>query len=74
MDGFSPRNLARMRKFYVTYKDMANLPPTVANLPWTHNFVLIEKVSTPNNDYLIDLLFYHLDLRCYVVERKHAQL
>ena len=24
-------------------------------------------VSTPNNDYLIDLLFYHLDLRCYVV-------
>ena len=23
--------------------------------------------STPNNDYLIDLLFYHLELRCYVV-------
>ena len=176
MDGFSPRNLARMRKFYVTYGDLANLPPAVANLPWTHNFVLIEKVkdaqkrdwyatkclengwsktvlehqielelyerqadaskkltnyetrlpsaqselsrdiikdpyifelaglqekiverdieqamleqiktvllelgkgfsfvgnqyriSTPNNDYLIDLLFYHLDLRCYVV-------
>ncbi len=176
MDGFSPRNLARMRKFYVTYSDLSNLPPTVANLPWTHNFVLIEKVkdvekrfwyatkclengwsktvlehqielelyerqadsskkltnyanrlpspqselsrdiikdpyifelaglqekiverdieqamleqiktvllelgkgfsfvgnqyriSTPNNDYLIDLLFYHLDLRCYVV-------
>lgn len=175
-DGYSPRNLARMRKFYVTYGDLANLPPAVANLPWTHNFVLIEKVkdtekrnwyaikclengwskvvlehqielelyerqadsskkltnyesrlpspqselsrdiikdpyifelaglqekiverdieqamleqiktvllelgkgfsfvgnqyriSTPNNDYLIDLLFYHLELRCYVV-------
>lgn len=25
------------------------------------------KVSIENNDYFIDLLFYHLDLRCYVV-------
>ena len=25
------------------------------------------KVSTENNDYFIDLLFYHLDLRCYIV-------
>lgn len=25
------------------------------------------KISTENNDYFIDLLFYHLDLRCYVV-------
>lgn len=175
-DGFSPRNLARMRKFYVTYESLSNLPPSVANLPWTHNSILVEKVkdlnkrvwyaekciengwskvvlehqidlqlyerqadankkltnyesrlpspqselsraiikdpyifelagikekivekdiekamleqiktvllelgrgfsfvgnqyriSTPNNDYLIDLLFYHLELRCYVV-------
>ena len=34
--GFSPRNLARMRKFYETYKDLKNLPPAVAKLPWTH--------------------------------------
>ena len=47
VDGFSPRNLARMRKFYVTYGDLSNLPPAVANLPWTHNFVLIEKVKAP---------------------------
>lgn len=46
-DGYSPRNLARMRKFYVTYGDMANLPPAVANLPWTHNFILIEKIKEP---------------------------
>lgn len=46
-DGYSPRNLARMRKFYVTYGDMANLPPSVANLPWTHNFILIEKIKEP---------------------------
>ena len=25
------------------------------------------KVCTENNDYFIDLLFYHLDLRCYIV-------
>ena len=25
------------------------------------------RVSTPNTDYLIDLLFYHLELHCYVV-------
>ena len=30
------------------------------------------KVSTPDNDYYIDLLFYHLDLRCYIaVELKN---
>ena len=46
-EGYSPRNLARMRKFYVTYGDMANLPLPVANLPWTHNFILIEKVKDP---------------------------
>ena len=44
-DGYSSRNLARMRKFYITYGDLANLPPAVANLPWTHNFILIEKVK-----------------------------
>ena len=25
------------------------------------------KISTPQNDYYIDMLFYHLELRCYVV-------
>ena len=25
------------------------------------------KISTDNNDYYIDLLFYHLELRCYIV-------
>ena len=175
-DGYSPRNLARMRKFYMTYKDLSILPTPLAKLPWSFNCLLIDKVddidkrvwyaekciengwshvvldhqidlnlyerqadsskkltnfkdrlpapqselsrdiikdpyifelvglkekivekdienamleqiktvllelgkgfsfvgnqyriSTPNNDYLIDLLFYHLELRCYVV-------
>lgn len=25
------------------------------------------KISTHNHDYYIDILFYHLDLRCYIV-------
>lgn len=32
------------------------------------------KISTENEDYYLDLLFYHLDLRCYiVVELKNAK-
>ena len=43
--GFSPRNLSRMKKFYEEYRDLSNLPPAVANLPWTHNYLLLEKVK-----------------------------
>ena len=46
--GFSPRNLARMRKFYDTYKDLSNLPPAVAKLPWTHNSILVERIRDLN--------------------------
>lgn len=40
--GYSPRNLARMKKFYEEYRDLANLPPAVANLPWTTNMLLVD--------------------------------
>ena len=46
--GFSPRNLARMRKFYETYHDLSNLPPAAAKLPWTHNSILVERISDPD--------------------------
>lgn len=45
MKGFSPRNLRRMRIFYNEYKDMQNWPTPLANLPWSHNYTLIEKVK-----------------------------
>ena len=45
MKGLSPRNLSRMRVFYREYKDFKNLPVPLANLPWTHNYTLIEKVK-----------------------------
>ena len=34
-----------MRTFYKEYKDIENLPVPLANLPWTHNYTLIEKVK-----------------------------
>lgn len=43
--GFSARNLSRMKKFYEKYRDLSNLPPVVAKLPWTHNCILLEKVK-----------------------------
>ena len=43
--GFSERNLHRMKAFYEEYKKFSILPPAVAELPWTHNYILIEKVK-----------------------------
>ena len=74
--GFSPRNLARMRKFYETYKDLSNLPPAAAKLPWTHNSILVERVNDPikrawyANECLINgwnkvALDHQIDLRLY---------
>lgn len=42
MKGLSSRNLYRMRVFYKEYKNFKNLPPALANLPWAHNYTLIE--------------------------------
>lgn len=37
-----------MRKFYETYHDLSNLPPAAAKLPWTHNSILVERISDPD--------------------------
>lgn len=50
IEGFSPRNISRMRSFYLTYQI---LPQAVAELeelpifkiPWGHNAVIIEKIK-----------------------------
>lgn len=44
-DGFSERNLSRMKKFYEEYKDLSILPTTLAKLPWSHNMLLLDKVK-----------------------------
>jgi predicted nuclease of restriction endonuclease-like (RecB) superfamily len=51
MEGFSSRNLWRMRMFYLEYFEI--LPPPVAEISWTHNYIIIEKCKDPN-----ERLFY----------------
>jgi len=43
IQGFSERNLWRMRNFYVIYKDNAILTQLVAEIGWSHNMVILEK-------------------------------
>ena len=43
MKGFSERNLNYMKLFYEEYRDDENLQQLVANLPWGHNLLLMEK-------------------------------
>lgn len=57
MSGFSPRNLKRMVRFYKEYSsdeivppavaqlENSKVPPAVAQIPWTHNIILIEKIK-----------------------------
>jgi predicted nuclease of restriction endonuclease-like (RecB) superfamily len=44
VDGFSARNLWRMRNLYDQYSNSSLiLPPMVAEIPWTHNILILEK-------------------------------
>lgn len=43
ISGFSPRNIWRMRDFYLTYRDNEKLTPLVAEIGWTHNLLIMEK-------------------------------
>lgn len=44
VNGFSARNLWRMRTLYEQYNNSnLILPPVVAEIPWTHNILILEK-------------------------------
>lgn len=48
LEGFSRRNLYRMRTLYLTYRNQGEfVPQLVAQIPWGHNTALIEKVKDP---------------------------
>lgn len=77
--GFSARNLRRMKRFYLEYKDEVILPPAVAKLSWTHNVMLIEKIKdknirfwyaneAANGNWSKTVLNYQIDINLY--ERK----
>ena len=74
--GFSQRNLSRMKKFYEEYKDLSNLPPAVAKLPWTHNCILLDKIKDDKirnwyaekcieNGWAKTVLDHQIDLKLY---------
>ena len=46
MKGFSSRNLKYMRSFADTWTDLEFVQQAVAQLPWGHNLVLLDKLST----------------------------
>ena len=43
--GFSVRNLKYMKKFYLEYKDDELMQQFVAQVPWGHNIILMEKIK-----------------------------
>ena len=45
MKGFSSRNLKRMRKFAESYSDEQIVPQLVAQIPWGHNVLILEKIK-----------------------------
>ena len=47
MKGFSPRNLKYMRAFAEAWPDEAIVQRAVAQLPWGHNLVLLDKLPGP---------------------------
>ncbi|EHQ36173.1 PDDEXK nuclease domain-containing protein [Methanoplanus limicola] len=54
MKGFSARNLWRMRQFARVHIKFTDLPQPVAEIPWGHNMVIIEKIkSTDEREFYI---------------------
>ena len=47
MKGFSPRNLKYMRAFAEAWPNAEFVQQAVAQLPWGHNLVLLDKLNTP---------------------------
>ncbi len=85
MRGFSSRNLRRMRIFYNEYKDIQNWPVALANLPWTHNYTLIEKVKNIEkrvwyarkcieNGWSQTVLIHQIDLNLYERQKENIKL
>jgi predicted nuclease of restriction endonuclease-like (RecB) superfamily len=47
MQGFSPRNLKYMRAFAEAWPEAEFVQQAVAQLPWGHNLMLLDRLSTP---------------------------
>ena len=49
MKGFSPRNLKYMRSFAEAWGNAEFVQQPVAQLPWSHNLVLLDKLDNNEN-------------------------
>ena len=45
-EGFSPRNLRRMRTFYAAYEESPEMMQLVMNLGWTQNVAILERCGS----------------------------
>ncbi|TWJ18974.1 PDDEXK nuclease domain-containing protein [Geobacter argillaceus] len=60
MKGFSPRNLKYMRKFAESWTDEEFVQQSAAQIPWFHNCVLLDKVSSRSErEWYIHKAFEH---------------
>ena len=51
MQGFSPRNIRRMRLFYSSYKDSPKTLAAAMTISWTQNVVILESDMTTEEKY-----------------------
>ena len=45
-EGFSPRNLRRMRAFYMAYEESPEITRLAMNLGWTQNVAILERCGS----------------------------
>ena len=83
--GFSERNLKRMKKFYLEYKENEIVPTPLAQLPWSHNMMLIDKIKDKkvrewyrneavNGNWSVVVLDHQIDLNLYERQAKVDKL
>ena len=76
VQGFSARNLWRMRNFFLEFSHNPNLPPLVAEISWTKNIVIMEKCKdlqerefyirmTKRYGWTKDVLINNIESRAY---------
>ena len=82
--GFSIRNLKYMKTFYSEYKDDFEFVQLVAQLPWTHNILLIEKIKNKSirkwyiekcieEGWSKSILIYQIDTNLYQRQIKNKK-
>ena len=82
--GFSIRNLKYMKSFYMEYKDDNEFVQLVAQIPWKHNIILMQKIKDKNvrkwyiekiieEGWVESVLLYQLDTNLYQRQIKNIK-